>query len=282
MALNQVVLPPPNYYDVLNVSPRASLVEIRAAFKREVLESHPDKNPERREWSERRMRELNEAYENIGKAENRERFDRLYRAAVRFRKVRRRNKPYFFYKSDPESRALLILHHLVNRDPDAAVDVLGEMERRIGRRFLVDNLDTKDYLDSLFLLAEHHSSNHQYREAVKRLDEFYLHERHSRYRRHYYDEAVLRLKDLYLRKLPRFVPAEEVLEALSRAKLLGLSSSEERLRLWRLAEAHLKLGHLGSARSVLRAIQRTFPNAKETARIELLCAEYEAVSSAKG
>ena len=102
-----------DYYEVLGVSPDASLDEIRAVFKRQVLETHPDKNPERREWSERRIRELIAAYEIIGDSVRREEFDRQHRAWRRATgRVVRKEQPFFFRKRDPEARALLVLHHL--------------------------------------------------------------------------------------------------------------------------------------------------------------------------
>ena len=270
MALSTTALPIVNYYEVLDVSPNASLRQIQSAFKRQVLKVHPDKNPERREWSEQRIRQLIEAYEVVGKTESREDFDRRYRAAARLRPQRKTNRPFFFDKTDPESRALLVVHYLTNRRGEDAVHILWEMESRIGRRFLPEHLDRTDYLDSLFLLAEHHDGRKQYREALSRLREFYLHDRSARFRRHYFEDAVSRLKDLYLRKLPRSATATEVIEYLAEAKRLGLSSAEERLRLWRLAEAYVKLGRSQAAERILAHVRKSFPRAKEIARIEAL------------
>lgn len=270
MALSTTALPLVNYYEVLDVSPNASLRQIQSAFKRQVLKVHPDKNPERREWSEHRIRQLIEAYDVVGKAESREEFDRRYRAAARLRPQRKTNRPFFFDKTDPESRALLVVYYLTNHRGEEAVHLLWEMESRLGRRFLSEYLDRGDYLDSLFLLAEHHEGCKQYREALSRLREFYRHERAARFRRHYFDEAVSRLKDLYLRKLPRSATANEVIDYLAEAKRLGLSSAEERVRLWRLAEAYVKLGRSQAAESILDHLRATFPRAKEIARIEAL------------
>ena len=56
-------------YEVLEVSPGASQDEITAAFRRLVHQYHPDKvanlAPEFRELAERRMKEINAAYEQL-------------------------------------------------------------------------------------------------------------------------------------------------------------------------------------------------------------------------
>ncbi len=263
-----------NYYEVLDVSPDSSAEQIRSAFKRQVMATHPDKNPERREWSERRMREVVEAYEAIGDPTRRAEFDhafRAYRRAVRPPPVKR-SRPFFFYKTDPEARALLILHHLTHCEPEKAVEILWEMELRWGRRFLAESLDRKDYLDCLFLLGEHHLERKQFREAALRFREFYFAERGRRHRRHYFDQAARYLKDLYLRKLPRFVEPEDVLEYLAEIDELEFSPAEDRLRFVRRAEAYLRSGRADFARSVLEAARASYPNAKENASIEAMIA----------
>ena len=56
-------------YEVLEVPPNASVEEMRAAYRRKVQQYHPDKvagmGPEIREVAERRMKEINAAYEEL-------------------------------------------------------------------------------------------------------------------------------------------------------------------------------------------------------------------------
>lgn len=56
-------------YEVLEVSPGATTEEVRAAYRRKVQQYHPDKvaelGPEIREVAERRMKEINAAYEEL-------------------------------------------------------------------------------------------------------------------------------------------------------------------------------------------------------------------------
>ena len=96
-----------DYYEILGVSSKATQQEIRRSFRRLVLEAHPDKNPHRVEWSERRIRELIQAFEVLGNAETRSEFDRRRRVKP---SARKKERPFFFYRSDPMARARLILH----------------------------------------------------------------------------------------------------------------------------------------------------------------------------
>ena len=65
-----------DYYDILGVGKSASADEIKNAFRKKAHEHHPDKggNPEK-------FKELNEAYQVLGNAEKRQRYDQFGSAA---------------------------------------------------------------------------------------------------------------------------------------------------------------------------------------------------------
>jgi molecular chaperone DnaJ len=69
-----------DYYEVLGVSRDASEEEIRKAFRKKALDSHPDrnKNPDASE----KFKEVNEAYQVLGDADRRARYNRLGHAGV--------------------------------------------------------------------------------------------------------------------------------------------------------------------------------------------------------
>jgi len=66
-----------DYYEVLGVGKDASLDDIRRAFKKLALKHHPDRNPDSRKEAEEQFREVAEAYEVLGDAEKRRKYDQF-------------------------------------------------------------------------------------------------------------------------------------------------------------------------------------------------------------
>jgi molecular chaperone DnaJ len=64
-----------DYYEVLGVSRTATVEEIKKAYRQLALKYHPDRNPGDAE-AERRFKETAEAYEVLGDAQKRQRYDR--------------------------------------------------------------------------------------------------------------------------------------------------------------------------------------------------------------
>jgi len=63
-----------NPYETLDVAPNASQEDIRTAYRKAAKETHPDLNPGKPE-AERRFKEINAAYDIIGDADKRKRYD---------------------------------------------------------------------------------------------------------------------------------------------------------------------------------------------------------------
>ncbi len=64
-----------DYYEILNVSKDASDVDIKKAYRKLVLEFHPDKRPGDKE-AEEKIKEINEAYSVLGNAEKKAQYDK--------------------------------------------------------------------------------------------------------------------------------------------------------------------------------------------------------------
>ncbi|RED18355.1 molecular chaperone DnaJ [Pontivivens insulae] len=69
-----------DYYDVLGVSKGASDAEIKKAFKKKVMEFHPDRNPDNPE-AEAKFKEANEAHDVLKDGDKRAAYDRYGHAA---------------------------------------------------------------------------------------------------------------------------------------------------------------------------------------------------------
>lgn len=63
-----------DYYKILGVDKKASADEIKKAYRKLAVKYHPDKNPDDK-LAEEKFKELNEAYEVLGDAEKRKKYD---------------------------------------------------------------------------------------------------------------------------------------------------------------------------------------------------------------
>ncbi|OJW82548.1 MAG: molecular chaperone DnaJ [Bacteroidetes bacterium 46-16] len=65
-----------DYYKVLGVDKKASQDEIKKVYRKLAVKYHPDKNPENKQ-AEEKFKEINEAYDVLGDAEKRKKYDEL-------------------------------------------------------------------------------------------------------------------------------------------------------------------------------------------------------------
>ncbi|XP_006890313.1 PREDICTED: dnaJ homolog subfamily B member 2 isoform X2 [Elephantulus edwardii] len=71
-----------SYYEILDVPPSASADDIKKAYRRKALQWHPDKNPDNKEFAERKFKEVAEAYEVLSDKHKREIYDRYGREGL--------------------------------------------------------------------------------------------------------------------------------------------------------------------------------------------------------
>ncbi|GAW82262.1 DnaJ domain containing protein [Plasmodium gonderi] len=64
-----------NFYDILNIPRRSSKNEIKQAYRKLALKYHPDRNPNNRKESEKKFREITEAYETLSDESKRQMYD---------------------------------------------------------------------------------------------------------------------------------------------------------------------------------------------------------------
>lgn len=65
-----------DYYKTLGVAKTASQDDIKKAFRKLAVKYHPDKNPDNKE-AETKFKEINEAYDVLGDADKRKKYDEL-------------------------------------------------------------------------------------------------------------------------------------------------------------------------------------------------------------
>ena len=71
-----------DYYEVLDVTREASEQEIKTAYRRLAMQHHPDRNPDRKEESEEKFKEITEAYSVLADPQKRAAYDRFGHAGV--------------------------------------------------------------------------------------------------------------------------------------------------------------------------------------------------------
>ena len=71
-----------DYYEVLGVNRGATDQEVKSAYRRLALQHHPDRNPDNKEASEERFKEITEAYSVLADSDKRAAYDRFGFAGV--------------------------------------------------------------------------------------------------------------------------------------------------------------------------------------------------------
>lgn len=236
-----------NYYDVLGIDRKASVSEIKQAFRDKAKKIHPDIAGDA---AQEEMRRLLTVYETLADAERRHEYDRAY-----FRFV----KDYDFdYRSflkertdDPESQAKLIFFDLLHLEESEALEV---WRKQGGLDFRLDvYLDREDWMDCTFILAEELDKREFYYEAFVLLTDLVREEHRNPYFRHFMPELDSLLKEIARIKLFKTENDETIVECLEELLELGYSRKEEARWLRSMAEALFRMGEKKEAAAALAA-----------------------------
>ena len=139
-----------NPYEVLGVAPNASQDDIRKAFRKAAKETHPDLNPGKPE-AEKRFKEINAAYDIIGDAEKRKRYDA---GEIDETGAERQPKRHFYREyaeADPDARYSRRGNRSADFDYDVFADLFGG--RGEGGHFRMPPQDVRYALEIDFLDA---------------------------------------------------------------------------------------------------------------------------------
>ncbi len=252
-----------SYYDVLDVDRSASQEDIKKAFRKLAKKHHPDtKQGDDKPAASRRMKQIMAAYRVLSNERERARYDVLLQTSPAFRDAdtSRRDETI-------ESRVEQMLDDLLNKDGESALEIWDSLNEDPDF-VLADYLETRDYLDCLFLLAEEMEEVERNKEAADLYEELFEREKEPPRHRYFFEEVEVRLKKLYSRKLPRdATDPEEEIACYERILEFDVDRSEKAFILKKIAEVHLKMDKEEKAREVFTAALDLKPGLKGTATI---------------
>ncbi len=70
-------MPSKDYYKILGVPRNVSEEDIKKAYRKLAMQFHPDRNPGKEEWANKKFKEINEAYGVLGDPEKRKQYDQF-------------------------------------------------------------------------------------------------------------------------------------------------------------------------------------------------------------
>jgi curved DNA-binding protein CbpA len=235
-----------DYYEVLGVRKDGSPEEIRASFRRLAKKYHPDRNAGRAKWAEQKIRVIIQAYDTL--------MDRDARAAYD-RKLRQEQDPdEDAYRQslrerigDPYAEARLVLEDLLNERGDEAITVFERARDRLGDFDLSKYLDSRDYLDCLFLLGEEYERAGDWKQALDFYHKVYDLERDSP-SRFFLETLKERIRDIYCKKLARRSTPLDAVDVYERVLSLGIPKKTEAYIHKKIAEAFFRASQFKKAK----------------------------------
>lgn len=254
-----------DYYEILGVRRDASPEEIRQAFRRLAKKYHPDRNAGRTKWAEAKIRVIIQAYDTLMDRNLRSAYDRrlrqeldpdedAYRQSLRAR------------IGDPHAEAKLILEDLLHERGEEAIEIYERACARDGGFDLSKYLETKDYLDCLFLLGEEYERAGDWKKALEFYHKVYDLER-DQPMRYFLETLKERIRDIYCKKLARRASPEEAVSVYERVLALGIPKKTEAYIHKKIAESFFRAGQHKRAKAHLAKAFALEPKLKGAQKI---------------
>jgi len=249
-----------DFYELLGVGFGAERDAIRRAFRARLLEVHPDKSAEPTDV--RLLAQVMRAWEVLGDDELREEYDRVWRLRRRGEEPESASKlPHITASVRPQDQARSILYLLLEERGGEALERL----RGLGdgaADFLAEHLDSDQFIDAAFLIAELFESKRSWFESLEWLECLIRTERTRRRHRPCYPEALDRARRLLIRRTAAELEPRVTLEYLRRAEILGLDRAQRVEVAKRRAQCYFDLGMRVEAARQVRTALDLQPGAK--------------------
>jgi len=237
-----------NCYKILDVSPQATVAEIKRAFRQKAKMFHPDLvNDEEKEAKSEAFQQLLRAYEILTDHHQRAIFDSSYMA--RFHKNWKDKSEYSFdyrkwllERTDEESKCKLILFDLLHHHESDAVALFLKMNRENLNFRLSRWLTRENFMDYGFILAEELIIRFEYYDALILLEQIIKMEFSFNYFRHFFPEVQSLTLDVLRRHIIPNYSDELIVDSFERALELQFSKKEDAWFLLQMGKAYERLG----------------------------------------
>lgn len=237
-----------DYYKILGVEKKASLSEIKKAFRRKAKRIHPDTGIHNKR-SEPAVRELITAYQILSNKQSRKEYDK---ACVRQREVTFNYREFLVErKDDLNSQAKLIFFDLLHKNESAAVELyktllyndLFSLEQQLG---------VEDFMDCAYLLCEEFEKKHDFISVFNLLYRISELEHRQNYFKHFIKDVQIKMKDVVCKKIQGKVPPAVHIELIEQVMVLPVFEKERPVYLKKMAEIYTEMGKKGKARYYLK------------------------------
>ncbi len=234
------------YYQILGITPGASVAEIRKAYRKKVKEYHPDKS----------SKKTSEEFQLVVKAYrilSAERTEKFFDENPFYHKTSGKHKDEFNYRdwlsarNDQESRAKLIFFDLMHGREDDAVAEFKRMSMEHADFSLKRWFTREDFMDYGYILAEELYFRSEYYDAIILLEQIIRMEYSFSYFKLFFPDVIDFTKNILKRHIEGKLSDELAIDAWERALDLNLGKSDDTFFLYKMADAYKRLGDSNTA-----------------------------------
>ena len=261
-----------DYYKILDISPSASIAEIKRAFRKKAKELHPDiphniRNTGGKKANEQALMRLIRAYEALLDAKRRAKFDFFYN------KTEKKGESFDYRtwlkaQTDTESRATLIFFDLFHNAEDEAVQEFLRLRSARPEFSLRLYFSRGDFMDCGFVLAEELYFRNHYYESFLLLEQIIGEEQKQAYFRHFFPEVLILARKLIREKLIYTLADDLLLDCCEAALDFGLSKADNAEILKKMAELYYRMGDLSTGDGCAAASLRMNPRIRGITKLK--------------
>ncbi|MDE0958679.1 MAG: J domain-containing protein [Planctomycetota bacterium] len=253
-----------DHYLILGVDPDCREEEIRKAFRKRLLEIHPDKTEHPKDPDE--MRSLLLAFEVLSDNDRRDSYDNMWKI-VAGKDPELSSIPHVTESGRPAARVRSVFYLLLEQRNEEALERLADLEP--GSRLLLRNhLDSGEFVDACFLLGEIDEGRKDWHGALEWFEELIRVEQTRNVKRPCYSEALERAKKLLLKRTTGRLDPRVGLEYLRRAEVLGLDRAGHAEVAKKRASCYLEMEMKVEASKHFKEFMRLQPRAKGVDRLK--------------